>query len=338
MGVKVALLFNLADDDAKGFDDPPDAQAELDSENTVLAIRESLLNAGHQVVMVEGKPAGLLHLLDERVDIAFNICEGVRGRNREAQVPAVLEMLGIPHTGSDVLTLAVSLDKPTTKKLLQSCGVPTPRFQVFYSAMDVLDDELRFPLFVKPAHEGSSMGITPESKVTSEPSLRERVAHVIRTYKQPALVEEFIEGREFTVGILGNDQLTTFPVMEISFAHVPPEANGVYSYKYKKEWTDRSNFLCPAPMDEFTTRLLQETAKQAFRAVGCRDLGRVDFRLSPEGIPYVIEINPLPGLAPGYSDYPVAAEAAGYSYGQLVNTILDLALARCQIHSSALHA
>ena len=302
MGVKVALLFNLADDEAKGLDDPPDAQAELDSENTVLAIRESLLSAGHQVVMVEGKPSSLLNLADERVDIAFNICEGLHGRNREAQVPALLEMLCIPHTGSDVLTLAVSLDKPTTKKLLQHSRIPTPKFQVFFSAMDVLDNELKFPLFVKPAHEGSSMGISPESKVNCEASLRERVAYITRTYKQPALVEEFIEGREFTVGILGNEQLTAFPVMEISFAHVPAEANGVYSYEYKKQWTDRGNFLCPAPIDEFTSRLLQETAKTAFRAVGCRDLGRVDFRLSTDGTPYVIEINPLPGLAPGYSD------------------------------------
>lgn len=338
MGVKVALLYNLADEEMRGLDDPPDSQAELDSEQTVFAIRECLVAAGHQVSLVEGVLPELLTLLHEPVEIAFNICEGYRGRNREAQVPAILEMLGIPVTGSDVLTLAVSLDKPTTKKLLRYHGVPTPRFQVFYSALDVLDPDLRFPLFVKPSHEGSSMGIAADSKVQTEAELRERVAYVTKTYLQPALVEEFIDGREFTVGVLGNELLTTLPVMEISFANVPADANGVYSYQYKHEWTSRNNFLCPAPIDDFTTRSLQEAAKQAYRAVGCRDFGRVDFRLGPDGVAQVIEINPLPGLAPGYSDFPVAAEAAGMSYSELINLILDNALHRYRIRTAALRA
>lgn len=338
MGVKVALLYNLAEEESLGSDDPPDSQAELDSEQTVFAIRESLLAAGHQVQLVAGKLPELLQLSHDPVDIAFNICEGRRGRNREAHVPAVLEMLDIPVTGSDVLTLAVSLDKPTTKILLLHHQVPTPRFQVFFSALDVLDECLQFPLMVKPAHEGSSMGISSDSRVTTESELRERVAYVTTHYHQPALVEEFISGREFTVGVLGTDELQTLPVMEISFEHVPPEVNGIYSYQYKREWTDRRNFLCPAPLDDFTARLLQETAKQAYRAVGCRDLGRVDFRLSADGVPYVIEINPLPGLAPGYSDFPVAAEAAGMAYSDLINLILDNALRRYQIHSQALQA
>lgn len=338
MGVKVALLYNLAAEEALGSDDPPDSQAELDSEQTVFAIRESLMAAGHQVQLVEGKLPELLQLLHDPVDIAFNICEGRHGRNREAHVPAVLEMLGVPATGSDVLTLAASLDKPTTKMLLLHNQVPTPRFQVFYSALDVLAADLQFPLMVKPAHEGSSMGISSDSRVSTAAELRERVAHVTKHYHQPALVEEFIVGREFTVGVLGNDVLRTLPVMEISFEHVPPEANGIYSYQYKREWTDRSNFLCPAPIDDFTVRLLQETATRAYRAVGCRDLGRVDFRLAADGTPYVIEINPLPGLAPGFSDFPVAAEAAGMAYSDLINLILDNALHRYQIHRQVLHA
>lgn len=182
------------------------------------------------------------------------------------------------------------------------------------------------------------MGISSDSRVRNEAELREQVAYLIRHYRQPVLVEEFIVGREFTVGVLGNGELTTLPVMEISFDRVPAEANGIYSYQYKREWTDRNNFLCPAPIDEFTGRLLQETAKQAFRMLGCRDFGRVDFRLSEDRIPYVIEINPLPGLAPGYSDFPVAAEAAGISYERLINLILNHALERYQIRSQLLHA
>lgn len=338
MGVRIALLYNLAEEEARGGDEPPDSQAELDSEQTVFAIRESLLSAGHQVTLIEGSLPNLLQLVGESVDIAFNVCEGHRGRNREAHVPAVLEMINVPVTGSDVLTLAASLDKPTTKKLLQYSQVPTPKFQVFYSAMDVLSAELVFPLFVKPAHEGSSMGISADSKVSTEAELRERVAYVTKNYHQPALVEEFIVGREFTVGVMGNDELITLPVMEISFANVPGESNGIYSYQYKKEWTARSNFLCPAPISDFAARELQETAKQAYRAVGCRDLGRVDFRVAEDGTPYVIEINPLPGLAPGYSDFPVAAEAAGLTYPELINRILDYALHRYQIRSAALQA
>ena len=338
MGLRVALLFNLAEQEEQGIDDPPDLGAEWDSEQTVEAIRSSLAAAGHQVTLIEGRFPDLTRLLTEQVDIAFNICEGRHGRNREAHVPACLEMLGVPYTGSDVLTLAVSLDKPTTKKLLLQSQVPTPKFQVFYSALDMLDDDLSFPLFVKPIHEGSSIGITPESKVQTEADLRERVEYVVRNYKQPALVEEFIEGGEFTVGILGNNELTVLPVMEVSFANVPEAANGVYSYQYKQEWTNPSNFLCPAPLDEFSTRLLQETAVLAYRALGCRDLGRVDFRLSPTGIPYVIEVNPLPGLAPGYSDFPVAAQAAGIEHPELINRILNHSLERLQIRPMALHA
>jgi D-alanine-D-alanine ligase len=338
MGVQIALLYNLAEEEILGADDPPDRQAELDSDQTVFAIRESLQAAGHQVRLIAGKLPELLQLQTDRVDIAFNICEGYHGRNREAHVPAVLEMLGVPMTGSDVLTLAACLDKPTTKMLLLHHRVPTPRFQVFYSALDVLDDSLRWPLIVKPAHEGSSMGISSKSRVTNEAELRERVAYLKRHYRQPALVEEFIVGREFTVGVLGNGELTTLPVMEISFDNVPAEANGIYSYQYKREWTERGNFLCPAPIDEFTGHLLAETAKLAFRVLGCRDFGRVDFRLSQDGIPYVIEVNPLPGLAPGYSDFPVAAQAGGISYGQLINLILNHALERYQIRTQLLHA
>ena len=338
MGVKVALLYNLAEEEGRGGDDPPDSQAELDSEQTVFAIRESLLSAGHQVTLIEGNLSSLMQLQSESVDIAFNVCEGYLGRNREAHVPAVLEMLNIPVTGSDVLTLAASLDKPTTKKLLRYSQISTPKFQVFYSAMDVLSTDLAFPLFVKPAHEGSSMGISADSKVSTEAELRERVAFVTKNYHQPALVEEFITGREFTVGVMGNEELITLPVMEISFTNVPRESNCVYSYQYKKEWTERSNFFCPAPISDFTARVLQETAKQAYRAVGCRDFGRVDFRLAAGGTPYVIEINPLPGLAPGYSDFPVAAEAAGISYCELINRILDYALHRYQIRSAVLQA
>jgi len=329
MGQKVALLYNLKHETQDSDDDPPDLLAELDSASTIEAIRDALIQAGFEVSCLEGTPAALFTLLHGNFDLAFNICEGYRGRNREAQIPALLEMMGLPYTGSDVLTLAIALDKPTTKIILLHAGIPTPRFQVFPDAAHPLDPSLTFPLIVKPAHEGSSMGISTNSRVDDEASLRKQVNFVCQSYKQPALVEEFVAGREFTIGIAGNgSEAVTFPIMEIDFSKVPSAANNMYTYQYKKEWTARENFLCPAPINEELATAMRGYALRAFSALGCRDFARVDFRLSEDGSPYVIEINPLPGLAPGYSDFPVSAEAVGMSYPDLIALLADTALRR----------
>lgn len=329
MGLKVALLYNLKEEIQESEDDPPDSQAELDSESTVHAIRDALELAGCEVTCLEGGPSAVFRLANSNFDLAFNICEGRKGRNREAQMPAILEMIGIPYTGSDVLTLAVSLDKAATKKLLSYDGIPTPNFQVFHSPTEPVDPHLRFPLFVKPVHEGSSMGISSSSKVNDEAELRRQVDYICRAYHQPALVEEFVAGREFTIGVIGNGaELRTLPIMEIDFSKVPEEANNIYTYQFKKEWTARENFLCPAPLNEDVAERMRRIAVRAFASIGCRDYARIDFRLSNDGIPYVIEINPLPGMAPGYSDFPVSAEAAGLTFPLLIAEILKTALAR----------
>ncbi len=329
MGLRVALLYNLKYETQDSDDDPPDLLAELDSASTIEAIREALVQAGYEVSGLEGTPAALFPLMHGSFDLAFNICEGYRGRNREAQIPALLEMIGLPYTGSDVLTLAISLDKPITKKILLHEGIPTPRFQVFHDATCPLDQTLIFPLIVKPAHEGSSMGISANSRVNDESALRRQVDFICRTYKQPALVEQFIAGREFTIGIIGNDpDVSTLPIMEIDFSSVPSSANNMYTYQFKKEWTARENFLCPAPLNEEGAEVMRGLAKRAFGALGCRDFARVDFRLCEDGSPYVIEVNPLPGLAPGYSDFPVSAEAAGIAYPELIALLADTTLRR----------
>lgn len=329
MGLRVVLLYNLKYETQESDDDPPDLHAELDSASTIEAIREALQQAGYEVSCLEGTPAALFPLMHGSFDLAFNICEGYRGRNREAQIPALLEMIGLPYTGSDVLTLAISLDKPTTKKVLLHEGIPTPRFQVFYDPAYPLDQTLAFPLIVKPAHEGSSMGISANSRVSDEAALRRQVDFVCRSYKQPAIVEEFITGREFTVGMIGNGpEVFTLPIMEIDFSKVPSAANNMYTYQFKKEWTARENFLCPAPLEEEVAAVMRDFASRAFTALGCRDFARVDFRLSEEGYPYVIEVNPLPGLAPGYSDFPVSAEAAGIPYPELIARLADTAMRR----------
>jgi len=329
MGLTVGLMYNLGKYERPEEGEPPDANAELDSEQTVGAVANALASAGHQVIRIEGDEEAYAKLRQCRPDIVFNICEGLRGASRESQIPAMLDMLGIPYTGSGVLALAVSLDKTIAKKMLLYHGVPTPAFRTFHPGEPVDWTGLRFPLFVKPALEGSSKGITPESKVNNPAELIDRVLWVHDLYRQPALVEEFIDGREFTVGLVGNDRPMIFPLMEINFRLVPPEHGNVYSYQFKQEWDADDYYLCPADVDPALEALLKQTAVAAFRALGCVDVSRVDIRLSPEGVPFVLEVNPLPGLSPGFSDLCRQAEKAGWTYDQLVNSILDAALARC---------
>lgn len=333
MALTVGLLFNLGKGDTPEEGEPPDANAELDAEHTIAAVAAALRWAGHEVVLIEGDQNVAARLLERPLDIAFNMCEGLRGDSRESQVPALLEMLGIPYTGSNVLSLAVSLDKPTAKKLLACHGVPTPRFRVVPPGGRADLRGLRFPLFVKPAHEGSSMGITPDSVCHDRASLDEQVSRVHRLYRQEALVEEFIDGREFTVGIVGNTDPLILPILEINFQLCPPEHGPVYSYQFKTEWDADEYYLCPAPVSDELAARLRQTALDAYRALGCRDVGRVDIRLGRNGVPQVLEVNPLPGLTPAFSDLPRAAVAAGMHYEELVNLILEAALARYGLSS-----
>jgi D-alanine-D-alanine ligase len=330
MGLNVGLMYNLGKYEQPEEGEPPDAHAELDSEQTVMAVASALASAGHQVIMIEGNEDAYLKLRQTRPDIVFNVCEGLRGNSRESHVPALLEMLGIPYTGSGVLPLALALDKTAAKKMFLFHGVPTPAFRTIAPGEAVTWDGLRFPLFVKPALEGSSMGISPQSKVNTPAELEERVRYTHEWYHQPALIEEFIDGREFTVGLLGNETPLVFPIIEINYNLVPPEHGNVYSYLFKQQWDADDYYLCPAPVDAQTEALLKETAVNAFRALGCTDVGRVDIRLGTDGVPYVLEINPLPGLTPAFSDLCRQADKAGWTYAELINGILEAALYRHQ--------
>lgn len=333
VGLKVGLLYNLKKEELAHSEDdepPPDAQAEFDSETTVMAVCEALRSAGHEVCLIEGDENVWRRLESFRPDISFNICEGKWGRSRESHVPAILEMMRIPYTGSDVLSLAVALDKPTAKKIWAYHGIPTPPFAVVPVGRSAVGLGLEFPLFVKPAREGSSMGIGPESRVTNEIDLSRRVEFVHRYYKQEALVEKYIEGREFTVGILGNaGEEYVLPVMEIAVDRCPEEEHkGIYSRKFKAEWDDDAYYQCPAALLPEDEEKIQSVAVEAFRALGCYDVARVDVRMSLEGVPYVLEINPLPGLTPDFSDLPRMAKVAGMTFDELVNNILLYALRR----------
>lgn len=341
--LRVALLFNLKHSVSVTADAPPDALAEFDSEETVAALAEALRAGGHQVIPLEADTSLPETIRRAQVDICFNIAEGLGGDSREAQVPALLEMLGIPYTGSKVLAHAISLDKAITKRICRDAGLPTAPFQTFHRGDEPLDPALDFPLFVKPVREGSGMGIGAKSVVRDEAALREQVNWIIRSYRQPALVETFLTGREFTVGFLGNPFLPPgtlpraiygehglhlFPVLEID-SHVTGE--GLYNATAKSFYPGEDGaplYLCPADIPAELADELGRLTIKSLLAIGAIDVGRVDFRLGPDGRPYLLEINTLPGLNPTLSDICIAANAEGFPYVTLVNEILDLARRR----------
>ncbi|MEM2739401.1 MAG: ATP-grasp domain-containing protein [Candidatus Bathyarchaeia archaeon] len=333
MSLKVCLTYNLRRAATGGL--PEDYYVEYDDEETVEAIARALEKSGCRVVKVEADEDSYLWLRSEKPDIVFNIAEGLRGESRESHIPAVLEMLGIPYTGSGPATLAICLDKALTHQVLSAYGLPSPRFQVFETSEEKLRGDLEFPVIVKPLREGSSKGVRSTSLVRDVESLRRQVSWAISTYKQPAIVEEFLPGREFTIGILGNRDPIVLPIVEILFDRLPKGASPIYSYEAKWVWDTPSNPLdmlrCPADIPYNLEAKLRDIALKAFKILGCRDVCRMDVRLDRYGEPRIMEVNPLPGLIPNpdaHSALPTAARAAGYSYDELICTILWYALER----------
>lgn len=308
----------------------PDAEAEYDSMDTVYAIREALASFGIRSVLLECDGTLSEKLAKTHIDIAFNIAEGRSGRGREAEAPAILNLLGIPFTGSDETTLCVALDKALCKRLLSSYRVRTPKSRVFLTEGSIRTGGLRFPVIVKPNAEGSSKGI-PEACVAScEAELRALAARSLKLYGGPVLAEEYIAGREFTVGLLGNGEaLRVFPPMEIVFRKNTDRDYRIYSFGVKQDYQNFVDYECPAHLTPAQEEEMTKTARRVYEALGCRDFARVDFRLSDDGRLYFIEINPLPGLAPGYSDYPMLAEFSGVPYRELVFSVLNAGLSRC---------
>lgn len=350
--MRVALLANLKKNAPVWPGMSPDHWDDLDSEKTIQSITAALESAGHSVTFLEGDVTLFDNLRRLKPDICFNICEGHFGDGREAQVPAILEMLRLPYTGSRVLTLALALDKPMTKRVLAYHGLPTPAFQVFERIDEPLDSKMIFPLFVKPSREGTGMGVSGESIVRSEDELRMQIKRIFDRYDQPALVEQFIEGREVTVGVVGNlvlpaarrvpeDEtaarisggLQIFPPLEVDMAAYPVEEKGIYTNRIKVELVDDFYYTCPAPLEQAQVDELNWLTAATFRVMGCLDVARVDFRFDSHNNnkPYILEINPLPGLNAGYSDLCIEANAFGWSYEQLINRILDEAIGRYRL-------
>lgn len=309
--------------------DPEDANAEFDHGETVRVIKEAIESAGHKVVRIGSVNNLLRRLKNLNVDIVFNISEGLFGRNRESQVPVILEMMGIPFVGGDGLTLGLTLDKVMAKKVLISEGIPTPGFFEISNLKSINGVGIGFPLIVKPRYEGSSKGISEDSVVNDVRQLRRQSDWVIRTYKQPALVEKFITGSEFTVPIIGNEKPQVLPVVQIRIDG--KLYLGDLCYTFSRIRSDALDYVCPAQISKSLDRKIKEVALKAYQAVECRDFGRVDIRVDKKGNPYVLEINPLPSLSTA-DVFMTVSQNLGVSYNEMINKILNYALERYGIN------
>jgi D-alanine--D-alanine ligase len=323
--MKIGLAVNLKKED---LSKPADYFSEFDSQETVNAIACALRGKGHTVECIDAHQTNLFsYFRKNHLDMVFNIAEGTTSKFRESEVPAILDYLDIPYTGSDTFSLALTLNKAVTKKILKAENIPTPNFQLFTTGNEKLKNSLKFPLIVKPNREGSAKGINKSNVVQNEAALFEKAKEIINVYKQEALAEEFIEGKELTVGILENGKTTILPVLEIDFSTCTKSGEYFYSWRMKEYQGDSElgltpTFYCPARLDKETEKLVKQTALRTHHAVGCLDISRTDIRLSKDNIPYVLEINLLPGLNPKESNFPIMAYAAGMRYDDLIEAIL----------------
>lgn len=325
MGFRVGLTYNVKGEVVLKPGDPPDLNAELDHEDTITHIGQALAEAGHQVVRIGNARhlVGQMGTLD--VEIVFNIAEGYEGRNRESQVPILLEMMRIPFVGADGLTLGLTLDKVLTKKVLIVEGIATPRYVEATDPTTLWQVEMTYPLIVKLRYEGSSKGLNTSSLVNTPEELRQQVQWLLETYKHPSIfIEEFIEGEECTVAIIGNESPEVYPVVQIALDGKTDLGRNFFHFAYLRSGAD---YICPAPIHASLAKQMQALALRTYRAVECRDFGRVDFRVDRQGRPYVLEINPLPSLSTE-DVFNFVAKTAGMTHHQIVNRILDMALVR----------
>lgn len=339
-GMETALFRRPDETLEEDVEPPPDMLAECDSDETIQAVGK-VLEERHQVLYIESDERAYSRLKRAAPHLVFNMAERLFGPNRESHIPTVCEMLGIPYTGSDPLTLGICLDKSRAKEILSYYGVPNPAFVVAERPEDI-PAGFPPPAIVKPLYEGSSKGIRNNSVVRNRADLTARAAEVIGVYKQPVIVEKFLSGREFTAGVLGNDpNYEVLPIVEIDHSELPDGAEPIYSYEAKWIW-DRPEkpleiFKCPAPLDERLKSRIEQVVKDTCRILRIRDWCRIDLRLDESGEPNILEVNPLPGILPNPEDnscLPKAARTAGYSYSDLIHRVVDEAARRCGLSAA----
>lgn len=355
MGVRIGLAYNLkpASPSSAGgnFESPssaasasrqlrhdlaqPDLYAEWDEPETIDAVVAALAPLG-DVIRLEANADFPIRLEATRPDFVFNIAEGLYGPNRESHVPAICEFYGVPCHASDPMTLSLCLHKGRTKELLVARGVPTAPFQLIGSRQEARNCSLAFPLFAKPVHEGSGKGVTVASLCQNRAELVSQVEHLLTTYQQPVLVEQWLPGLEFTAAVIGNGpEARCLPLVALRFDALPDGAPPIYGYEAKWLWDTVAQPLeiyeCPAAVSPELADRVAQVALGAYHALECRDWCRIDLRCDADGQPMVVELNPLPGILPDPRDnscFPKAARAAGMAYDELIQTVADIAWRR----------
>lgn len=315
-----------------------DAFAEWDTWETINALKDAL-ECYSKVTLIEANESAFEKFKEVKPDIVFNIAEGAFGVSRESQIPAMLDMLQIPYTGSDALTLGICLDKARTKEILSHYKVPTAGFYVADNFEDAKNINLEFPLIVKPICEGSGKGIFSSSFVKNKSELENEIKRINNEYDQAALVEEFLPGREFTVAVLGNNgDARVLPIIEIRYDKYPTGVTPLYSYEAKWILDTKENefdvFDCPAKLDNHLEEKIKKVCLDTYKVLRCRDWSRIDVRLDKNDEPNIIEINPLPGIMPDpneNSSFPKSARAAGINYNDMINTVLQSAIKRYRL-------
>lgn len=315
--LKIGFSYNHKDDATIIEEHLTDGAAEYEESDTIEAIHGALGSISKNIVHLPCNRDFIERVTTERPDVVFNIAEGYGGRNREGYAPTVFEMLGIPHTGSDALAVSLTLDKAHTKRILVAEGIPTPAFAVV-TDIDMLGSlPFDFPMFVKPLREGTSKGIRNHSKVTDPDELKAQVEWVLANYDQPALIEEFIDGREFASAVLHNNHIELLPIVEVIF-----EPGGSPFYSYECKLNVEESLVCPAEISVRLKAEIDEYTERIFRLFDLKDLARLDIRVDDSGTPMFLEVNALPGLSKKYSLYPMQAKSAGYSYDDMICEIM----------------
>lgn len=326
--MRVALVVNTRKDESE-------FEVEYDPPHTIEMIKHGIEAAGHEYIFIEGNDDVLDNLRKIRPDLVLNRSEGLKGESRESHVPAIMEMLGVPYIGANVLTTAVCLNKGWTKKVLSYHGILTPQFHIVSNLEEVDHIKFEYPVILKPNEEGSSVGINEDNVVHNLSGLKAKLKEMLNEYTQSILIEQFIAGREFSVGVLGtrNGGQEVLPIVEVDFTNMPPEVGGVLGQRAKTILDDLSHYVCPAVVDKNTKERLEKISLDVCKYLEVPDFARIDYRMDKKGRIYFLEINPLPGMdfdleEQDISFFPYMAMKAGYSYDELVRRLIESAKAR----------
>jgi D-alanine-D-alanine ligase len=326
--MKIAIVLNTRNE-ASEF------QIEYDPPHTIELIKHAIAQAGYEYEFIEADENVIEKLNKIRPDLVFNRAEGIRGESRESHIPAILEMLGIPYVGSNVLTTAIGLNKTWAKKCLAYHKILTPRFITVTDIKEINNFDVPFPLILKPNEEGSSMGINEDNVVNDMADLNSKLKKMLETYKQSILVEQFIQGREFSVGLLGKsgEEPEVLSIVEIDFSKLPKEIGNVFGQRAKTMYDSLDHYVCPAKITNDLKKRLKTISLNIWKLLDIRDFGRIDFRMTTKNQIYFLEINPLPGMDfdldnNDFSFYPYMAMKSGYTYDELIYRILESACYR----------